>query len=67
MAEKRQMGIAMQRNQFRNWQFGDVYTYKDLTPGEQFKWKQRVKPTKDVFDILNINPLSEWKVCNNLA
>ncbi len=47
----------------RRWKAGDVYTPHDLTPAEMKKWKMRGRPEVDVFDVLDIDPLQEYKVC----
>lgn len=52
-----------QRQMFRKWQPGDVYSPHDLTGTEQKKWKfGRTKPQSDAFDVLGINPINEYKV-----
>jgi small subunit ribosomal protein S18 len=52
-----------QRQIYRKWQPGDVYSPHDLTGAEQRKWKfGRKKPQQDAFDVLGINPLNEYKV-----
>ena len=51
-----------QRQIYRKWQPGDVYSPHDLTGAEQRKWKfGRKKPQQDAFDVLGINPLNEYK------
>ena len=45
------------------WRVGDVYAPHDLSAVEAMKWKQRKSSERDVFDILGINPLQEYKVC----
>ncbi|KAG9199885.1 hypothetical protein B5807_11078 [Epicoccum nigrum] len=51
-----------QRQIYRKWQPGDVYSPHDLTGAEQRKWKMgRKKPQQDAFDVLGINPLNEYK------
>ncbi|KAF1828147.1 ribosomal protein S18 [Decorospora gaudefroyi] len=51
-----------QRQIHRKWQPGDVYAPHDLTGTEQKKWKMaRRRPQQDAFDILGINPVSEYK------
>lgn len=53
-----------QRQIYRKWKPGDVYSPSDLTGAEQKKWKLgRSRPTLDAFDVLGINPISEYKVC----
>jgi small subunit ribosomal protein S18 len=52
-----------QRQMYRKWRPGDVYSPSDLTGAEQKKWKVgRSRPTLDAFDVLGINPVSEYKV-----
>jgi small subunit ribosomal protein S18 len=52
-----------QRQIYRKWQPGDVYSPSDLSGAEQKKWKQgRKKPQSDAFDQLGINPIQEYKV-----
>lgn len=52
-----------QRQIYRRWKPGDVYSPSDLSGAEQKKWKVgRAKPTADAFDVLGINPVSEYKV-----
>ncbi|UPX09909.1 uncharacterized protein EKO05_0000587 [Ascochyta rabiei] len=51
-----------QRQMYRKWQPGDVYSPHDLTGAEQRKWKfGRKKPQSDAFDVLGINPINEYK------
>ncbi|KAH8820841.1 ribosomal protein-like protein S18 [Xylogone sp. PMI_703] len=45
----------------RRWKPGDVYAPHDLTGVEMQKWRQRRNPETDVFDILDLNPLDEYK------
>jgi len=52
--------LSMQHK--REWKIGDVYAPHDLSPAEMRKWNKRRSPTKDVFDILAVNPLSLYKV-----
>jgi small subunit ribosomal protein S18 len=52
-----------QRQIYRKWQPGDVYSPIDLSGSEQKKWKTgRKKPQSDAFDVLGINPVAEYKV-----
>ena len=46
----------------RTWKSGDVYSPRDLSWYENRKWKGKIRPQKDVFDALAINPLDEYKV-----
>ncbi|KAF3037562.1 hypothetical protein E8E11_005689 [Didymella keratinophila] len=51
-----------QKQIYRRWQTGDIYAPHDLTGAEQKKWKfGRKKPQSDAFDVLGINPVSEYK------
>ena len=47
----------------RRWRAGDIYAPKDLSPVEMSKWKNRGKPERDVFDVLQFDPLEHYKVC----
>ncbi|PSR97628.1 ribosomal protein S18 [Coniella lustricola] len=49
------------RQATRTWKEGDVYAPKDLSSGEMKKWKQPKKPTKDILDMVGINPLDHYK------
>ncbi|RMZ75808.1 hypothetical protein DV738_g5269, partial [Chaetothyriales sp. CBS 135597] len=51
----------MQLSLKRDWQTGDVYAPHDLSAAEMRKWGKKQQPTRDVFDILSINPLSLYK------
>jgi small subunit ribosomal protein S18 len=56
-----------QKQIYRRWQTGDIYSPHDLTGAEQKKWKfGRKKPQSDAFDVLGINPVSEYKVGQHL-
>jgi len=52
----------LERQQWRKWKAGDVYAPHDLSPVEMGKWKVRRTGGRDVFDMLGINPLMEYKV-----
>lgn len=47
----------------RKWQGGDIYAPHDLSYQEQKKWIKPRQPTKDVIDMLGMNPLDHYKVC----
>jgi hypothetical protein len=52
-----------QRQIYRKWKAGDVYSPSDLTGAEQKRWKKGTKkPQSDAFDVLGINPVLEYKV-----
>lgn len=46
----------------RKWQGGDVYAPHDLSYQEQKKWIKPKQPSKDVIDMLGLNPLDHYKV-----
>lgn len=46
----------------RKWQGGDVYAPHDLSYQEQKKWIKPRQPSKDVIDMLGLNPLDHYKV-----
>lgn len=51
-----------QRQIYRRYQPGDVYSPGDLSGVEQQKWKKgRNKPQTDAIDVLGINPVLEYK------
>ena len=58
--ERSQQG--MERLMARKWQGGDLYTPHDLTPREILKFSKTTNPSKDVFDVLGLNPLDAYKV-----
>ena len=60
--EKERRAKDLEKMQTRRWSGGDVYAPHDLSPAEMMKWRQRSKPSTDVFDILAINPLDEYRV-----
>lgn len=46
----------------RRWKAGDVYAPHDLSSAEMQKWKKRGRPEIDAFDLLDMNPIEEYKV-----
>lgn len=54
---------AMERHFTRDWRIGDVYAPHDLSAAEARKWRKKVAPTTDAFDVLSKNPLTLYKVC----
>ncbi|KAL3457722.1 ribosomal protein S18 [Aspergillus heterothallicus] len=54
-------GRALERFQTRTYQPGDIYAPHDLSPAEMKKWKKSSSPSTDVFDILQLNPLDQYK------
>ncbi|KAJ5214817.1 hypothetical protein N7468_010496 [Penicillium chermesinum] len=52
---------ALEKFQTRNWQSGDIYAPRDLSPVEMKKWGRRQSPSRDAFDALNLDPLSLYK------
>jgi small subunit ribosomal protein S18 len=54
---KRNMNFMLKRE----WKLGDLYAPHDLSAAEMRKWGKRSQPTQDVFDVLNLDPLSLYK------
>ena len=52
----------LEKLQSRRWRVGDIYSPRDLSPEELKKWRTPQKVKQDVFDVLGINPLHEYKV-----
>ena len=61
-AESARRSKAIERMAARKWRTGDVYAPHDLSPEEMRKHQKYRPPGADVFDVLNINPLDEFKV-----
>lgn len=49
------------RQSTRNWKPGDIYAPHDLSPQEMVKWKAPKQPTKDIIDMLGLNPLDHYR------
>ncbi|KUI55470.1 37S ribosomal protein RSM18, mitochondrial [Cytospora mali] len=49
------------RQMTRNWKPGDVYAPHDLSPVEMLKWRQPKQPSKDIIDMLGLNPLDHYR------
>ena len=63
MMEANRRSKGLEKLQVRKWKTGDVYSPRDLSAGEMRRWRNSPRrPNRDVFDILDINPLNEWKV-----
>ncbi|KAG9244755.1 ribosomal protein S18 [Calycina marina] len=45
----------------RRWKTGDVYAPHDLSGVEMSKWKKRERKSRDVFDMLNYDPIPDYK------
>jgi hypothetical protein len=54
---------AIEQTMRRQWRAGDVYAPHDLSPEEHRKYRKGRPPKADAFDLLNLNPLDEYKVC----
>lgn len=54
---------GLSRQITRRFKAGDVYAPHDLSEVEMKKWKQRSRPEKDVFDVLDFNPMDHYRVC----
>jgi hypothetical protein len=53
---------SLARQSTRNWKPGDIYAPHDLSPQEMVKWKAPKQPTKDIIDMLGLNPLDHYRV-----
>ncbi len=60
--KKHKLGVDLSRQIYRRWKAGDVYTPHDLTPTEMKKWKVKGRPRYDAFDVLDFNPVDEYRV-----
>ncbi|MCJ1281744.1 WD40 repeat-like protein [Xylographa opegraphella] len=60
--EKRDRARDLERMQVRRWKQGDVYAPHDLSPAEMKKWRRKMRPDRDVFDALAINPIDHYMV-----
>jgi len=56
------MAADLSKQITRRWKAGDVYAPHDLSAVEMAKWKRREKPSHDVFDVLDFNPLEHYRV-----
>ena len=54
--------LERQMPRMSKWAVGDVYGPHDLSATEAGKWRKRRRSERDVFDILGIDPLREYKV-----
>jgi small subunit ribosomal protein S18 len=61
--KKHKLASDLSRQISRRWKAGDVYAPHDLSPVEMQKWKRRGQPEYDVFDVLDFDPIPEYKVC----
>lgn len=59
--------IEIERLSMRRWQPGDVFAPHDLSPIESRKWKQRKRPSRDVFDVLGLKIEDVWKVSLSMS
>lgn len=62
-AEESLLAKNLSRQITRRWRAGDVYAPHDLSAAEMTKWKRRERPTRDVFDVLDFNPMDHYSVC----
>lgn len=59
--EKQEETRAIERSFTRDWKSGDVYAPHDLSGAEARKWRKRIAPPTDAFDVLSLNPLDLYK------
>jgi small subunit ribosomal protein S18 len=62
--KKHKLASDLTRQMTRRWKEGDVYAPHDLSSAEMQKWRRRGRPEHDVFDLLGLNPIEEYKVCH---
>jgi small subunit ribosomal protein S18 len=60
--EMHKRSADLSRQITRRWRAGDIYAPKDLSGVEMAKWKNRGKPDRDVFDVLQFDPREHYKV-----
>lgn len=60
--DRHALNVAIERQQFRRWKPGDVYAPHDLSSVEMRKWSKRRGVQGDVFEALDLDPRSEYKV-----
>ena len=48
----------------RRWKAGDVYAPHDLSGVEVQKWSKNEQPSRDIFDMLNFDPMANYWVCH---
>ena len=60
--QKYKLSADLSKQISRRWKAGDVYAPHDLSAVEMGKWKSRGRPTHDVFDVLDFNPLEHYRV-----
>lgn len=60
--KERELRDSLSRQMTRKWSPGDTYAPVDLSIYEMKKWKEPRKPTKDIIDIVGLNPLDHYKV-----
>jgi small subunit ribosomal protein S18 len=60
--ENLKRGQDLSRQITRRWKAGDVYAPHDLSAVEMAKWKNRGRPTHDVFDVLDFKPMEHYRV-----
>ncbi|KAI0601292.1 ribosomal protein S18 [Biscogniauxia sp. FL1348] len=49
------------RQMSRRWRVGDVYTPRDIGPGEMSKWRRSTPRKADLVDMLGLHPLDMYK------
>ena len=62
--EANERATRLEKFQYRRWRAGDVYAPHDLSSVAMKHARQRPGPRTDVFDLLGINPMNEYKVRN---
>lgn len=58
--------LEIHQNNGRKWKAGDVYAPHDLSSVEMKRWMYRRPGTTDAFDVLGIDPSTQYKVSGGL-
>ena len=61
--ERHRLSADLSKQITRRWKEGDVYAPHDLSSVEMRKWKERGRPLMDVFDVLDFDPVANYRVC----
>ena len=65
--EANERATRLEKFQHRRWRAGDVYAPHDLSSVAMKHARHRSGPRADVFDLLGINPLNEYKVRSEMS
>ena len=60
--ERRDLAVAIAKQNTRRWKAGDVYAPHDLSSVEMQKWRKKRPISSDAFAALDLDPRKEYKV-----